>query len=328
MTNVPDISIVMPVYNAEKYLEQNLDSLMAQSFKNFELICVNDGSKDGSLNILQKYAQLDSRIQVLNKTNTGAGDSRNVGISQAKGKYLLVLDADDFFEKDMLTLAFNRAEETQADMVVFRYFYYDHQTQKLKEQNYSWPKVISFKQKIFSKQDVPQKIFNIFSNAPFFKLSRRDFIAKSGIKFDNLRCCNDMTFSLWSIYQAHKIALLDVPLVYYRMNTSTQISATRGQFSDCLFEALHSFLRQCPIDDKYRHSFYLCAVSSFSYEYKKSLKKTLFLEKVKSFLPSEYWNKFLYKVGNVPFYKKILSFSCDASNIYLYFLGVRLKLKF
>lgn len=327
MSKNPAISIVMPIYNAEKYLKQAIDSLINQDFHNFELICVNDGSKDSSLSILEDYAKQDNRITIINKANTGAGDSRNIGIKQAKGKYLLVLDADDFFEKNMLSLAYQKAEKTQADMVVYRYYFYDNQKNTAKAQKYSWPKISSIKSGVFSKQDFPKQIFNIFSNAPFFKLYKRDFIVNNQIKFDNLKCCNDMTFSLWSIYLAKKIALLDLPLVYYRINTSTQISATRGKYSNCIFEAIQSFITQCPIDKKYEESLYLCAISSFSYEYKNSFEKDIFLNKVKEFLPNKYWKKFLYKIGKVPFYKKIFSYSTDASNIYFYIFGIRIKLK-
>ena len=327
MVDELQISIVMPIYNGENFLRQALDTLLAQTFSAFELICVNDGSTDASLSILREYAQKDNRIKIIDKKNTGAGDSRNIGIKQARGKYLLVLDADDFFEKNMLELAFNRAEESVADMVVYRYYYFDQRTQKAKEQNYSFPGIVSLKKDVFSKTYIPQRIFNVFSNAPFFKLYRRDFILKNGIEFDNLRCCNDMTFSLLSIYKAEKIALLNTPLVYYRINTSTQISANRGKYSDCIFEALNSFLSQCPIDKKYLDSFYLCAISSFSYEYKNSINKEDFLTKVRKFLPHKYWKKFLYKIGKVPFYKKFFSYSTDAANIYVYLLGIKLKLK-
>ena len=120
---------------------------------------------------------------------------------------------------------------------------------------------------------------------------------------------------------------MDLPLVYYRINTSTQISATRGKYSNCIFEAIQSFITQCPIDKKYEESLYLCAISSFSYEYKNSFEKDIFLNKVKEFLPNKYWKKFLYKIGKVPFYKKIFSYSTDASNIYFYIFGIRIKLK-
>ena len=114
------ISAIIPVYNAEKYLEQCIESILTQSLKEFELICVNDGSSDGSLEILNNYAKKDRRVKVINQKNQGAAVARNIGIENSRGKYLSILDADDFFDTEMFSKAFDKIEEVQADIIVFR----------------------------------------------------------------------------------------------------------------------------------------------------------------------------------------------------------------
>ena len=94
------ISVVIPVYNVEKYLEQCLDSVIAQSFEDIEVICVNDGSTDSSLEILKRYANNDSRIKIISQKNKGAGAARNVGIENAAGEYVYFMDSDDYLNAD------------------------------------------------------------------------------------------------------------------------------------------------------------------------------------------------------------------------------------
>ena len=112
------ISIVIPVYNIEKYLKECLDSLVNQTFKDFEVICVNDGSKDKSLDILNEYAKKDSRFIVVTQENGGSGSARNNGLSRARGKYVQFLDGDDYFEPELLEKLYNLAEKYQANISV------------------------------------------------------------------------------------------------------------------------------------------------------------------------------------------------------------------
>ena len=104
------VSVIIPVYKAEKYLRQCLDSICGQTLKDIEIICVDDGSTDSSPEILKEYREKDERVIVVRQENAGAGAARNKGLDISKGKYLSFLDADDFFEPDMLEEAFRCAE--------------------------------------------------------------------------------------------------------------------------------------------------------------------------------------------------------------------------
>ena len=119
-----DISVIIPIYNVERYLRRALDSLLAQTHDNWEAILVDDGSPDACGTIADEYANKDSRFKVIHKTNGGLSDARNAGMKIASGKYLLFLDPDDFFHPQLMELSFKAAEKEDADTVVFTYHHY------------------------------------------------------------------------------------------------------------------------------------------------------------------------------------------------------------
>ena len=126
----PKISVVVPVYNAEKYIKESLDSIVNQTLKEIEIICVNDGSTDSSLQILKQYATKDNRITILSQPNSRLGATRNAGITVAKGQYITFLDADDFFELNMLEKSYEKARLTNSDIVVWRAKEYNNVTKQ------------------------------------------------------------------------------------------------------------------------------------------------------------------------------------------------------
>ena len=113
------VSIIIPVYNVEKYLEECLDSILKQTYKNIEVICVNDGSTDNSLNILEKYAVKDNRFIVLNQSNHGLSYSRNKGLKQARGKYIYYLDSDDYILPNTIKTLAENIEERDLEVLLF-----------------------------------------------------------------------------------------------------------------------------------------------------------------------------------------------------------------
>ena len=126
-------SIIVPVYNVEKFLRESLDSIISQTLKDFEVICVNDGSTDNSLDILEEYAKNDSRFKIISQENQGQGIARNKAIDIAQGKYLLFVDPDDWIETNALEQIWNKAEATDANIVQFNYEIYNDLTQKRKQ---------------------------------------------------------------------------------------------------------------------------------------------------------------------------------------------------
>lgn len=231
------VSVIIPVYNVENYLAQCLDSVIYQTLKEIEIICVDDGSTDKSYEILQEYERKDKRIKLLQQKNAGAGIARNVGMKIAQGKYLSIIDSDDFFELDMLEKAYLKCEQDDADICVFRSNRYD--TQKNIYEPIPWtikkqylPDRIPFK-----ACEIYPYIFQIFNGWSWDKLYRRDFVERTGLQFQGLRSTNDAFFVYMASIQAANITIIDEILAHHRTNLKTTLSATREKSWDCCWQA-------------------------------------------------------------------------------------------
>lgn len=222
------VSVIVPVYNQEKYLRQTLDSICGQTYRNLEIIMVDDGSTDSSPAILAEYAAKDSRIIVLTQKNQYAGVARNYGMQKAQGEYYSLLDSDDIFEPDMIEQMVARAQETQADIVVCRADTFD-------EENGRRPMPWQMKDKYLEgverrrfvpSESVPWCIFQFLIGWSWDKLYRADFVKKHGLQFAATRHSNDGPFVFPSLVAAQVVSIVDEkPLVHYRVS-STQLSST------------------------------------------------------------------------------------------------------
>lgn len=232
------VSVIIPVYNVELYLRECLDSVINQTLKEIEIICVDDGSTDKSYEILQEYAKKDNRIKILQQKNAGAGIARNMGMQIAQGKYLSIIDSDDFFELNMLEKVYWKCEQHNADICVFRSDRYD--TQKNIYEPIPWtikkqylPKSIPFK-----ASEIYPYIFQIFNGWSWDKLYRRDFAEKTGLQFQGLRSTNDAFFVYMTSIQANNITIVDEVLAHHRTNLKTALSSTREKSWDCCWQAI------------------------------------------------------------------------------------------
>ena len=192
-----DVSVVVPVYNTEKYLPECIESLIHQTLKNVEFIFVDDGSTDHSIDIIEKYQQQDNRIKLIKQKNQYAGVARNNGMKQATGKYIIFLDSDDFFKLDMLEESFKSGEKNQSEIVVFGSYTYDQLTGTVKKRYMGeYPDTcVSFVQ-------LGDKFFQSYYGQPWNKLFLRSFIEKSKIQFQETRKCNDTFFTNMAGYLA------------------------------------------------------------------------------------------------------------------------------
>ena len=235
---MPLVSVIIPVYNVEKYLRQCLDSVTAQTLSNIEIICVNDSSTDGSLSILEEYAKKDDRIKVVTQQNGGAGAARNRGLSMASGKYLSFLDSDDFFEPDMLELAYRKAEEDRADFVVFNSNQY--YTDKGKFVEVPW--TLRVKEippyTPFSHRQMTDNIFKVFVGWAWDKLYNREFVVKNHLLFQEQRTSNDMYFVFSAVAIAKRISVVNKILAHQRRDAKDSLSKTRENSWHCFYDAL------------------------------------------------------------------------------------------
>ena len=232
------VSVILPVYNVESCLEECMDTLQKQSLKEIEIICVDDGSTDNSLAILEERAKQDERIRVLKQENSGAAAARNHGFAYATGEYVLFLDSDDFFKKDMLKKSYEAAKEQQTDIVIFRCEEYDTVKKIYNPMEYSIKREELPDKNPFTFHDIPDYIFTFAVGWAWDKLYKREFVVESGLKFQELRTSNDLYFVFSSLVKANGIYILDESLIYHRVNRGTSLSVTREKSWDCFYKAL------------------------------------------------------------------------------------------
>lgn len=219
------ISVIIPVYNVEKYLKRCLDSVINQAYKNLEIILVDDGSTDNSLKILKQYSQKDARVKILTQKNKGAAIARNFGLSIATGKYVIFLDSDDYFETTLIKKSVDKAEEFNADIVIFKAKAFDNITGKTSALNDRISKLHKYQEKIFSYKDMPEDIFNSFLIAPWNKLYLKEFLDKHEFQFQDVKRSNDLLFTSKTLVVAEKIILLDEILVNYRVGLTKNLQS-------------------------------------------------------------------------------------------------------
>lgn len=236
----PKVSVILAIYNAAEFLEECLDSVLNQTLKDIEVICVNDGSPDNSLEILKQYEKKDSRIKIISQPNQGAGSARNTGMAAAKGEYLSFLDADDFFEPDMLEAAYNTAHSTGADVCVFDADLFNHTTKKYNKCTWAFRRQFFPEENPFSPQtdNIRENIFRMFNGWAWDKLFRREYVQGIGLQFQNLRTTNDMFFVFIGLSRAEKIVTLDKVLAHQRVDVNTSLSRTREKSWNCFYSAL------------------------------------------------------------------------------------------
>lgn len=236
------ISIVMPVYNAGRYLQAAIQSVLNQKYTDFEIIAVNDGSKDNSLEILQSFS--DPRLHIINKENTGVSDTRNVAIENANGEYVCFLDADDCLSPDYLKRMYGTAKEKNADMVVCNYHTFRDKPNFDNNRNVA---IRVENTKILVQAGV--------LTSAWTKLIKLSILSKYHILFDKNMTFGEDLFFCWKAYLASEnIWMIDEKLYGYRM---TGVSAT-SKYHPALYEKykyaffeLKQFGRKISKDDEY-----------------------------------------------------------------------------
>lgn len=224
---MPRVSVIVPVHNAECDLAQCLDTICAQTFGDIEVICVNDGSTDRSGEILDAYAAGDSRITVIEQPNEGASVARNRGLDAAVGEYIQFLDADDFFEPDLIEKTYGRCVEDDADVGVFpiRCFYEDQGSYV--DTQWSLVKSLLPEHIPFSAGDMKGGIFRFVTPGVWNKTFRRSFIVENGLRFSpDLRRAEDLPFAFLALAKAQRITVIDEYLVNYRKHSRGSLQQT------------------------------------------------------------------------------------------------------
>lgn len=206
MAEQPFVSIIVPVYNVEKYLSRCLDSLVNQTLKNIEIICVNDGSKDSSPAILQEYADKDERIVLLNQENSGLSVARNTGMDVVKGEYIGFVDSDDWVDLDFYEKLYNAAKRNNCDIAVSD-FIRQHPKRKKKRLNITDEKVYE------TPEDKYLVCRTYREGCVWNKIYRTEFLNSINLKFVPGMYYEDRDFTARSLYFSKN--LVTVPGTYY-----------------------------------------------------------------------------------------------------------------
>ncbi len=236
----PEISVIIPVYNAAVYLHETINCLLKQTFTNFELIFVDDGSKDNSVRILEKLAKYDFRVKVLKQSHKYAGAARNLGLKYAQGGYVIFLDSDDYFAPEMLEKAYTRIKETDAEICVFRADRID-QVKKIKS-GMEWTcrteRCNLDSDKCFSKDTNPKHVFDFTITAPWNKLFKKSFILENNLEFQNIRSANDVAFIYTALAVSKKITAMDDVLITYRVNNNKSLQGSQDSYPEAFFDSI------------------------------------------------------------------------------------------
>ena len=234
------VSVIIPVYNVEKYLRECLDSILGQTLKEMEVVCVDDGSTDGSGAILDAAAGQDPRVRVIHQANAGAGPARNAGLAAATGEYVSFCDPDDWCRRDMLERLYSEAKAKDCDLVLSGMRRFEFGTDK---SNVALPaRVIRRLPRPFSPRQVGRQLFTAGRANPVAKLLRRSFLLERHIEFQSLLRENDLFFSFIALAKARRISCVNAAFYCYRMGrpNSLQTSLRKTGHPLCWLEAFHA----------------------------------------------------------------------------------------
>lgn len=230
-----EISVVVPVFNVEKYLSECLDSIINQTFKDIEILCINDGSTDNSLNILNKYMEIDNRIKIINQENSGLGASRNRGMELAKGKYIFFIDSDDYIELNTLMELYEICENKELDFVICQVKNYDEENGEFFTSDYFDMPILSktVQDNVFNYKDVSNILPNI-NVVAWNKLYNLNFIKKSGARFSEDLIFEDNVFFWNLLFSAARIYFYQKYLYIYRRRVSSITSSGSKNLIDTI----------------------------------------------------------------------------------------------
>ncbi len=320
---MPKVSVIIPVYNVEKYLKESLDSLVKQTLQDIEIICIDDGSTDSSGDILKEYAKNDNRITIITQENKGQGDARNKGIEIAKGEYLAFLDPDDWFELNALETLYDFAKLNAAQIVKFPIYFYSEYYKKVKKGNfikllketYGW-----------NLQETPYYTYKTIKDGCLYKLGlaawdkiyKTEFIKSNNIKFAPGKFGEDNLFTNSSLLLADKILYLDKYLYYYRIREGSSANKLSGDWTYIFdnVELMRKFLIEHELYEelkdefiKYAQNFLLWGISKIKKSDVKAYKKKF----EKYFSDSKELELFMRKNGcfNCKPFEKIFSVKND-----------------
>ncbi|WP_373076921.1 glycosyltransferase family 2 protein [Fusobacterium mortiferum] len=335
------VSIIIPCYNVEKFIEKTLESAINQTLKDIEIIVINDGSIDNTLSIIEKYAIKDTRIKIVNQKNKGLSASRNIGIRLAEGEYIQHLDGDDWLEKETCEVTYNYAKKLGLDIVCY---------DLLRETENIQYKIVTFKDlketKIYKQNDFLEELYkNSFNINCVSKLIKREVYIKNNIShLEKISLGEDLLTILRLALTTIKIGKLNKNFYHYILNTSSITNVAKSKKLNDLnlvFQEIDDFIRKENIilenkEKEYLKLLKIRHLGNYLYckpvinikqyeegleEFINFMKTEVSFEEIKKFeLKRKILILLAQKIPNKNFYKKLAYI-----NYYLNYLGKKIK---
>ena len=287
--NRPKVSLIIPVYNAEEFLDESIGSLLNQTLKDIELVCVNDGSKDNSLNMLKNFAEKDSRVIIIDQPNGGCGAARNKALDNAIGEYIYFFDPDDYILPNALEKLYENAKSNDSDFTIFKIASFrDGEPINYDSPGFEFEKIFpnaDFQNFTFSYKDVKRHVL-LSSFAPWTKFYKKEFLDKyDDFRFHTDVAFDDVPFHVQSMLRASKISYVPEFFYHYRLSNPNSVNNTASNAPDILkiVNFVEDFLKNNGFYNEFKEEFIifkivqlsLYIISSHSEEYFNLVKKNI-----------------------------------------------------
>lgn len=249
------ISIILTTYNVEKYIEKCIDSILRQTFKDFELIIIDDKSTDNTIDIIKsKYPNLN----LIENEHLGVANQRNIGIDLSTCDYICFLDSDDYFEDDMLKKLYDSIKENKSDLVISGAYKFDDKTNEQVKLNYMVNENVTKNKVSLNICDLTDNLFQLTVANAWGKLFKKQLIMENNIRFQNLNNSNDVLFVFSYMLHCKKISFVYEPLVHYRFNNENSIQGKKKYNAEDFlkaYETLQNYLIKINKYQLYKQSF-------------------------------------------------------------------------
>lgn len=269
------VSLIIPTYNSEKYLEECLKSVINQTFRDYEIIIVDNNSEDNTVNVIKKYMEKYGNITLIRlDENLKQGIARNIGVQNAVGEYIMFVDSDDKVSPEFINKMYSKITSDGADITICRWAPFDNNTGKINFKHgyanfHRLPE--QFRKTSFTWKDIKDEVFSQ-SNVPWDKIYKRNFLIQKNVEFPGGMYFEDNVFSFDAIMKAEKITVLDECLIYYRVNRKQAVTARCDEtFFDYLkiFSKIKENLEKTGFYDEMKYHFINYKVRSMFWWWKK-----------------------------------------------------------
>lgn len=325
------VSIIIPVFNGEEYLEECLESIINQTFKNIEIIVINDGSIDGSEKIIDKYKEKDNRIISISTKNGGVGSARNKGIEMSTSEWIMFVDCDDILEKDAVE-QYMKIEDKSIDLIISKTYVMKDAKKETASCRYK-------DDRYFNKQEKDELLNSIFYDnyeekisyisCVFSKLYKKQLLVKSNIKFNTeLKYGEDGLFNLKAIINSKKIAFLNVPTYNYRLNIKSVMRKFNPTFIENhtqMLDVYKKYLKDENLENIYKNEYDYFVLRQLNkylkyYFFRKenpNSKQDLKQELSKLINIEPYCSAINCKINNLHFKRKVMKFLLKRKQLFL-----------